>query len=514
MRTFAFAAALTFAACSGSSTPATIPTDPATPVATPPETTTAAAVPATRAVEPPKPATPIADAYAETAAKILAAARSDDMRNQTYARLAHLTDRIGARLAGSKALEQAIAWAAETMKADGQDVRTEKVMVPHWVRGEESGKIVAPIEHELAMIGLGGTVATPKKGLTAPVIVVTSWDDLKAKAADVKGKIVLYDVPMPAWSEDKGSGYGDVVLYRWAGASQAAKLGAVGAMVRSVTARSLRTPHTGSMGYEDGVTKVPNVAVSVEDAELIHRLYDSGETVKVTIRTSGKFLPDAESANVLGEIKGSEKPDEIVVISAHIDSWDVGQGAHDDGAGVVACMQALAVLRQLGLQPRRTIRVVLYTNEENGIRGGRGYAKDHAAELTKHVGALEMDIGGFAPRGFDVDDGLDDELGAAHGSSRRDRMVARMTDLATLLAPIQATRVKAGHAGTDVEPLAKAGVPAVGLVTDNRTYFDIHHTEADTLDKVDPAQLADNVAALAVWAFVVADLPGRLDDPE
>jgi len=503
MRSLAFVALL--AACGGSSAPALIPTDHAAPVRAAP-----APDPAPPAAAPAAP-TPIADAYREATARIIAAARADAARAEAYARLQHLTDRIGNRLAGSKALDAAIAWAARTMKDDGQAVRTEKVMVPHWVRGAESARLIAPIERRLAIIGLGGTVATPKQGLTAPVVAVTSWDDLKSRAAEVKGKIVLYDVAMPAYSEEKGSGYGDVVPYRWAGASEAAKLGAVAALVRSVTAHSLRTPHTGSMGYEEGVARIPTAAISVEDAELVHRLADAGDPVTLSLTVSGKTLPDVESANVIGELRGREAPDEIVVIGAHIDSWDVGQGAHDDGAGVVACMQALATLRRLGLTPRRTIRVVLYTNEENGIRGGKTYATEHAGELPKHVAALEMDMGGFAPLGFDVDDGLAEETRAAEGAVRQSRLVARVADLATLLAPLGATRARAGHSGTDVEPLAKAGVPAVGLATDHRTYFDIHHTEADTLDKVDPAALADNVAAIAVWAYVVADLPGRLD---
>jgi carboxypeptidase Q len=457
------------------------------------------------------PATPLADAYREVAARILAAAREPAAVEEGYARLAHLTDRIGHRLSGSKALDQAIAWAAQVMGEDGHAVRLQKVMVPHWVRGAESARLVAPVERELAILGLGGTVATPRGGLTAPVVVVTSWEDLEAKQEQVRGKIVLYDVPMPAWSEEHGSGYGQVVAYRWAGPARAAALGAVGVLVRSVTARSLRTPHTGSMNAE-ATPRIPAAAVSVEDAELIHRLARAGETVRVKLVLSARTLPDAPSANVIGELPGRELPHEVVVIGAHIDSWDVGQGAHDDGAGCVAVMQALTVLRRLGLAPRRTIRVVLYTNEENGLRGARAYAEAHQAELADHVMALEMDGGAFAPRGFTVDAGRRGAEAAAD-DPRRDAMLARVAEVASLLAPIDATRAVPGHAGADIDPLARAGVPALGLWTDGRSYFDYHHTEADTLDKVDPAALADDVAAIAVMAYVVADMPGRLDAP-
>jgi Zn-dependent M28 family amino/carboxypeptidase len=306
-------------------------------------------------------------------------------------------------------------------------------MVPHWVRGAEAGAIVEPIQRDMVVLGLGGTVATPKGGITAPIVAVSSWDELAAKGDQVKGKIVLYDVPMGPYDADKNeTHYGDVVPFRWAGASNAAKLGAVAVLVRSVTAHSLRTPHTGAMGYTDGVPKIPALAVTVEDATLLHRLADEGE-VKVHLLASGKLLPDAPSANVIGELKGKEKPDEVVVIGGHIDSWDVGQGAHDDGAGIVTCMQALATIKALGLTPRRTIRVVLFTNEENGLRGGKGYAEQHKDELAKHVAALESDLGAYPPLGFEV---------LATGDAK-DRVVARMTDLASLLGDVGATAVRA-----------------------------------------------------------------------
>jgi carboxypeptidase Q len=441
------------------------------------------------------------DRYRETAAAIVAAARGD---NGAYAKLAYLTDRIGNRLSGSTGLEAAVAWTAAEMTRDGHQVHTEKVMVPHWRRGAERGEIVSPQRRSLHLIGLGGTVPTPKGGITAKVVVVTSWDDLQAKAAQVKGAIVLYDVAMPPYSEEKGSGYGQVVPYRGGGASQAAKLGAVAVLVRSVTAVSLSTPHTGALRYVDGVAKLPAAAITIEDATLISRLAASGIEVKVRLSLESAQLPDAVSANVIGELRGRELPDEVVVLAAHLDSWDVGQGAHDDGTGCVIMMQALTTLRRLGLTPRRTIRVVLFTNEENGVRGARAYAEAHRAEGAKHVLALESDSGGFAPRGFEVD--VKDEVA-------RRRVLERVGAIASLLAGFGAARVREGHGGTDIEPLQQYGVPTLGLSVDGRTYFDIHHTEADTLDKVDPRQLADNVAAVAVLAYLAADWPTRLDAP-
>ncbi len=442
----------------------------------------------------------LADHYRDVAMKIIAAARAD---RGAYAKLSELTDKIGHRLSGSPELDRAIAWAAQAMKDDGLAVHTEKVMVPHWVRGTEEAALIAPVARPVAVLGLGGSVATPKGGITAPVVVVHDWKELDAKGDQIKGAIVVYDVAMPQWTEEHGSGYGQTVEYRFGGASRAAKHGAVAALVRSVTARSLHTLHTGAMGYEEGVTKIPTASITVEDAELLSRLAAKGP-VSMHLRLEDQMQPDVESANVIGELKGSEKPQEVVVIGGHIDSWDVGQGAHDDGAGIVTMMEAARVLHQLGLAPKRTIRVVLFTNEENGVRGGKGYAEQHQAELASTVLAVESDSGGFSPRGFST---------GAKDPEVAKRVHARIADIATLLAPIGATRVGEGHGGTDIGPMAPGGVPQIGLEVDGRTYFDYHHTEADTLDKVDPAQLADDVAAVAVLAYIVADLPDRVDAP-
>jgi hypothetical protein len=444
------------------------------------------------------PGATLADRYREVSQKIVAAGRSS---HGAYDTLSQLTDTIGHRLSGEPSLDKAIAWAAQTMKDDGLEVHTEKVMVPHWQRGAEDADITTPTTRPLHIVGLGGTVGTPKGGVSGPVVVVHDWKELDAKKDQVKGAIVVYNVAMPAWTVEDGSHYGDIVQYRWGGASRAAKYGAVAALVRSVTAHSLRTPHTGAMGYENDQPKIPTAAITVEDAELLDRLAARG-AVTVHVRLDDQTLPDVESANVIGELRGREKPDEVVVIGGHIDSWDVGQGAHDDGAGCVTMMEAARLLKQLGLVPRRTIRVVLFTNEENGTRGGKGYADAHKDELAKTVLAVESDSGGFAPRGFDT--GAKDPEAAKH-------LRAHVTDIASLLRQLGVRKVGDGHGGSDIGPMEPAGVPQVGLDVDNRTYFDIHHTEADTLDKVDPQQLADDVVAVAVLAYIAADAPDRLD---
>jgi len=438
--------------------------------------------------------------YRATARKIIKAALAD---KDAWKKLAYLSDRIGHRLSGSRAMARAVDWAARTMKAEGHVVRKEKVMVPHWVRGVEQASITAPVKKPMRILALGGSVGTPRRGIQAPVLVATSFKNLVAQKAQVKGKIVLYNVAMPKYHPKHGAGYGKTVAYRWAGPSVAAKMGAVGVLMRSVTAHSLNSPHTGSLGYTKGVKKIPAAAVTVEDAELIARLAKAGP-VKVKLRLGARTLPDKPSANVIGELRGREKPDEIVLIGAHLDSWDVGQGAHDDGAGCVMMMQALTLLKKLKLTPRRTIRVVLFTNEENGGRGNKAYFKEHAAEVPKHVAAMEADTGSFAPLGLRV---------AVEDKSKRKEAVAKIAEILSLLEPIKATRARVGHGGADIGLLRKAGVLALGLDMDGSKYFDYHHTHADTLDKVDPKQLVRNLATVAVAAYILAEMPGRILPP-
>ena len=430
------------------------------------------------------------DGYRASSGRIIGAALTSE---HAYARLAHLTDQIGNRLSGSKSLERAIEWALAEMKRDGLDnVRAEKVMVPHWVRGEESLEVTSPVARQLLVLGLGNSVGTPAEGITAEAIVVRSFDELEALGERVRGKIVVYNAPF--------TNYGATVQYRQTGASRAAKYGAVAALVRSVTPVSLQTPHTGAMNYTEGQPKIPTAALTIEGAEFLQRLQNTGTRLTLRLKMEAKFLPDAESANVVAEIKGSEKPDEIVVIGGHFDSWDVGQGAHDDGGGCIIAWEAVRLLKELGLRPRRTIRVVLFTNEENGLRGGNGYRDAHRAELAKHILAIETDSGVYRPLGFGL-------AATAPGQVR-----ANLQEIAKLLSGIRADRIGANGGGADIGPIVREGVIGASLDVDGTHYFDIHHTPADTLDKIDPQDLALCVATMAVMAYTVADMPNSLSD--
>lgn len=444
------------------------------------------------------PASALAEKYGLDIRRIIDAARGNA---DAFEKLRQLTDGVGHRLSGSPSLDAALQWAEKSLKADGhENVRRELVMVPHWQRGAESAEILSPGKRPLAILGLGGSAGTPKGGVEGEVVVVRSFEELERAARGVKDKIVLFDVAMRPHDDERGSGYGEVAPFRTGGPSRAAKLGAKAVLVRSLATSSLRTPHTGATRFDDGVTPIPAAAVSTEDAALLARLVERGEHPRVRLVMGAKQMPDAKSGNVIGEVVGREKPDEIVLIGAHIDSWDVGQGAHDDGAGCVIVMQALTTIRSLGMKPRRTIRVVLFTNEENGLAGAKAYAKAHAAEIPKHVLGLEADSGGFAPFGLNVEVPKDREAKA----------LATMRDIALLLDPAGNLRVVAEHSGADLIPLAKEGMIGVGYVTKGDKYFDYHHSEADTLDKVDPKELAAGVGVVAALAYVVAEMEDRL----
>ncbi len=404
-----------------------------------------------------------------------------------WERLRELTDGIGHRLSGSAALERAVEWAAAGLERDGLVVTRQPVTVPHWVRGEAKARILSPTEQPLHLLALGGSVATAPAGLRAEVLVVDSFEALAAKADEVKGKIVLFDVPLT--HDEHGPGYETTVAFRVKGPNEASKLGAAAALVRSVTERSLRSPHTGATRFKDA-PPIPAAAVSTEDAALLHRLSAKGK-VQVELQMSPQHLPDAQSHNVIADLVGTELPQEIVLLGAHLDSWDVGQGAHDDGAGCVIVMEAQATLRRLKLPLRRTVRVVLYTNEENGLAGGKAYRQVYGD--APHFAALEADTGGFRPVGFSVE-------------SDDPKRVSLVADLARLLRPIGATRVQAGHSGADISALADTKAILIGLDMEPWTYFDYHHSEADTLDKVDPVALQADVAAVAALAYLLANV--------
>jgi carboxypeptidase Q len=363
-------------------------------------------------------------------------------------------------------------------------------MVPHWVRGEESLEMLAPVTVKLSMLGLGNSVATPAEGISADAVVVRNFDELEALGERVRGKIVVYNAPFVD--------YGATVQYRLNGASRAARYGAVAALVRSITPVSLQTPHTGAMNYDPQQPKIPVAAITIEAAELLQRTYERGDRITLRLKMEAKFLPDAESANVIAELKGTERPDEIVLMGGHFDSWDVGQGAHDDGGSCIAAWEAIRLLKQLGLRPRRTIRVVLFTNEENGLRGGNGYRDAHRAEIPRHVFAIESDSGIYRPEG----------LGLAANAPLLVR--SNLQEIAKLLAGIAADRIAADGGGADIGPMMREGVVGANLEVDETHYFDIHHTQADTFDKIDPRDLALCVATMAVFAYTIADLPEPL----
>lgn len=428
----------------------------------------------------------IVDAYGDEAGWLIQAALADSF---AFERLGYLADTFGPRFSGSQNLEDAIDWILAEMQADGlENVRGEEVMVPHWVRGEERLTLVSPREEEMQILGLGGSVATPPEGITADVLVVGSFEELQARAGEAAGKIVLYNVPFVS--------YGETVAYRVNGAVQAARVGAVASLVRSVGPASLYTPHTGGMRYQEGLPRIPHAAVTVEDALMMQRMQDRGQPVRVRLYMEAETLPDAVSRNVVAEIVGSERPEEIVVMGGHIDSWDVGQGAMDDGGGCVAAWEALRLMKKLGLRPRRTIRVVLWTNEENGLRGGTAYREQHADAVDDHVLAIESDAGVFKPEGF--------------GFTGTPEAYAMLQEVGRLLVPIEAGTIAKGGGGADIAPLMREGVPGMGLNVDREKYFWYHHTEADTMDKLDPHELNLCVAAMAVMAYVVADMPERL----
>ena len=346
----------------------------------------AAAVPSRLAAQ----GSTIAATYGDVADRIYRAATGDSL---AYIRLGRLVDTFGHRLSGSPSLEAAIDWILAEMSNDGlENVRGEPVMVPRWVRGPESAVMIQPRAAPLRMLGLGGSVATPKTGITAPVLVVSSFDELAQRAAEAKGKIVLFDAPFSDYIASR--------RIRTDGPSAAARAGALACLIRSVASASIRSPHTGVLRYDSTVAKIPAAALSVEDAMMLHRFQDRGERVIVTLRMSARHAARHPVAQRRGGDAGPGQPDEVVVLGGHIDSWDVGQGAMDDGGGSVAAWEAVRLLHRLGLRPRRTVRVVLWTNEENGGAGGIAYRDAHASELAGHVLAMESDNGAFNPKGY------------------------------------------------------------------------------------------------------------------
>lgn len=428
--------------------------------------------------------------YRETADRIIRTALADRF---AWRRLAELTDTFGPRHCGSRNLADAIRWIVDQMQRDGfESVRTEPVKVPHWERGPERLEIVLPYPQRLPVLGLGNSVSTPAGGVEAELLVVTSFGELERRREEARNRIVLFNAPF--------KDYPSTVLYRTEGAARAAAAGAVASLVRSVGPEGLRTVHTGSVRYGTTMPRLPAASVSVEDARRLQRMTERGP-VTLRLHLGGRMLPDAESANVIADLRGRELPHEIVLVGAHVDSWDVGDGALDDGGGCVAVWEVARLLKQLGLRPRRTVRVVLFTNEENGLRGAHNYRDVHLDELKHHVLLIESDMGVGRPNGF--------------GVSGNEVVREQVRSIAGLLQSIGATGVQATGGGADIRPSAEvAGTPMLAPDVDSSEYFIVHHTEADTVDRVSPEEMARHVAALAVMTHVVAEMPHRLgEDP-
>ncbi len=419
-----------------------------------------------------------------TALALRSAGRADA---QAFERLSYLCDRIGPRVACSEPFLKAVRWAESLFKTDGQEVvRLEPVTTQPWVRGRERAAMLAPVPYELPMLGLGGSVATPTGGLEAPVVLVRSIAEL---GPQVKGKIVLFAPNIPEGASG-GERYGIYAPLRFRGASRAAAFGAVAMLLRTAPVHSLGTPHTGMLAYDPGQPKIPAATVACEQAEWMARLLAQGQEVRVHLEMEAHSAGSVLTANVVSEIRGSDRPDEIVLIGAHLDSWDIGQGAQDDGVGVVQVVEALRLLKAQGLRPKRTIRAVLFVNEEHGLDGGRAYAAAHGQE--KHVAAIECDSGCGMPRAWSVA-GTPEQTGWF------------LQAAAPLGLP-----VRLGGGGSDLDALEAHGVLVGEMGVDVPEYFDVHHTHADTLDKVDPKCLREGTGAMAALAWQLAN---ALDAP-
>jgi carboxypeptidase Q len=413
--------------------------------------------------------------------------------------LRHLTDNIGPRLSGSPQAQAAVDYVAGEMRALGAQVQLEKTTVPHWVRGAETGALTVwpgatpGTTQKIVLTALGGSVATAPDGLTAEVVVVNNFDEAHNLAPGaVKGKILLFNEIFDKRLAAQGNGlsaYGKAVLYRGAGPSVAASLGAAAVLVRSVGGADFRLPHTGATFYAPGVAKIPAAAVTAEDADLLANLAKQGP-VTMHLTLTPQTLPPAPSYNVIADWKGSEHPEQIVVVSGHLDSWDLGTGAIDDGAGIVVSMQAIHLLKMLGIHPKRTVRFIAWMDEEQGGSGAQTYAKDHAGDMASNIGALESDLGADHPDGITYagPEALGDYL----------RPVAQVLDAIGV-----STLTHGEEAGEDVGFLT--GVPGFTPTQDSRFYFNYHHTAADTFDKVNPQLLGENAAVMAVVAYALAD---------
>jgi hypothetical protein len=417
--------------------------------------------------------------------------------------LRHLTDNIGPRLSGSPQAEQAVHYVAARMSALGAQVTLEKAMVPHWVRGIETAEVVSwpgqtpGTTQKVVLTALGGSVATPAEGLTAEIVVVDNWAQLRALPPDaIKGKILLFNHRFDKELAAVGNGleaYVDAVVYRGAGPIAGAAVGAVAVLVRSAGGADFRLPHTGVTEYAPGVPRIPAAAVTAEDADLLRNLAGQGP-VRLHLTLTPQTLPDVASYNVIADWKGTEHPEQVVVVSGHLDSWDLGTGATDDGAGVAVSMQAIHLLQQLGIHPRRTVRFIAWMSEEEGSQGADAYIADHKDEVANHIAAIESDLGADHPTGIYY--------------TGKPELGQWLRPVAGVLDAIGAeTFISSPETGEDIGRLTDKGVPSFAPVQDSRTYFNYHHTAADTFDKIDPRHLGENAAVMTVLAYALADSP-------
>ncbi|XP_059423358.1 carboxypeptidase Q-like isoform X1 [Carassius carassius] len=427
--------------------------------------------------------------YSDIAQRIINLAVHGKAQNRSYERLAEFTDTIGNRVSGSKNLDLAIKYMYNALTQDRlENVHLEQVKIPHWVRGEESAVMLLPRNHTLAILGLGSSVGTPPGGLEAEVMVVESFEELKKKASEAKGKIVVYNQPFVS--------YGETVAYRASGASEAAKAGAVASLIRSVTPFSINSPHTGWQWYQPGVPQIPTACITVEDAQMMARMVRRGQRIVVRLTMGAQTLPDVDSYNTVAEITGSKHPEQVVLLSGHLDSWDVGQGAMDDGGGVAISWEALSLIRDLGLRPKRTLRTVLWSAEEPGGVGAAQYFQQHKANISNFDLVMESDLGTFSPLGLQF--------------TGSDKARAIMKELMKLLAPINVTSLEEHGEGTDINMWMKAGVPGASLHTADQRYFWFHHSDGDTMSVQNPEEMNLCSAVWAVVAYVVADLEEML----
>lgn len=424
--------------------------------------------------------------YRETVDRIVRATVAGEFAGSTFDELAFFVDKFGNRIAGSKNLENAIDYMIDlSKKRNLENVHGENVDVQQWIRGEESATMLQPRMQKLPMLGLGSSVGTPPEGITAEVLTVTSFDELERRSAEASGKIVLF---VPEYVT-----YGKTVTYRSNAASRAARHGAVASLIRSIAPFSISSPHTGMQTYQPNVTKIPTAAISVEDAHLIKRITDRGQKVVVNLKMEAHLGDIVTSRNTIAEIRGSQDPDEVVIISGHIDSWDVGQGAMDDGGGAFISWNGLAILKSLGLRARRTIRTILWTAEEFGYVGAKQYFQDHRNETDKINFIMESDEGTFNPYGINYVSGS--------------KGTCVIQELVKMFASLNATTIlKSDSVGSDIGLWLDIGVPGAALLQQDDTYFWFHHSNGDTMDVEDSKSLDKNTALWAATAYVLADL--------